>query len=184
MAKMARVLRMSQSPYDAARMLANLRQEVGFRTYGLVVQALFAQTLKKLGGVVLEINNPGHPDILMILGGLRYNIEVEAASSKTLPRQLERGDLDVLLVNSEDERGYYCVLDSGPPISWLCVDVASLGKRVYGELRISLLMSYSNRDFSSDCTIEFSNLVISQARALNLLTYEQLRREALSSNPR
>ena len=48
---------MSQSQYDAAGMLANLRREVSFRTYGLLVQGLFAQTLKKLGGVVLEVNN-------------------------------------------------------------------------------------------------------------------------------
>ena len=175
---------MSESPYDAARILANFRSEVGFRTYGLVVQALFAHTLKRLGGAVLDINDPGHPDIRMVWGGLRYNIEVETASRKTLPRQLEQRDLDVLLVTGEDERGYYCVLDSGPPISWLCVDVASLGQRVTGELRISLLRSYANRDLSYDCTIEFSNLVISQARALNQLTYEQLRREALNSNPR
>lgn len=153
-------------------------------TYGLIVQALFAHTLKRLGGAVLEINNPGHPDIRMIWSGLRYNIEVETASRKTLPRQLEQGDLDVLLVNGDDERGYYCVLDSGPPISWLCVDVATLGQRVYGELRLSLLMSYLNRDLSADCTNEFSNLVMSQGRVLNQLTYEQLRQEALSSNPR
>ncbi len=90
-------LKMSQSPYDAAGLLASFRREVSLRTYGLVVQALFAHTLKKLGGVVREINNPGHPDIRMTLGGLRYNIEVETASRKTLPRQLEQGDLDVLL---------------------------------------------------------------------------------------
>ena len=171
--------KMSQSPYDAAGLLANLRTEVGFRTYGLVVQALFAHVLKKLGGVVLEINNPGHPDIRMVLGGMRYNIEVETASRKTLPRQLERGDLDVLLVDDEDERGYYCVLDSGPPISWLCVDVASLGQRVHGELRISLLRSYSDRELSTDCTLEFSELVVSQGRLLSRLTYEQLRHQVL-----
>ena len=179
MAKTVPCLKMSQSPYDAAGLLTNLRREACFRTYGLVVQALFAHALQKLGGVVLEINNPGHPDIRMILGGLQYNIEVETASRKTLPRQLERGDLDVLLVNGEDERGYYCVLDSGPPISWLCVDVASLGQRVYEELRISLLRSYSDRGLSTDCTLEFSELVISQGRLLSRLTYAQLRRQAL-----
>ena len=115
----------------------------------------------------------------MVLGGLRYNIEVETASRKTLPRQLERGDLDVLLVNGEDERGYYCVLDSGPPISWLCVDVASLGQRVHGELRISLLRSYSDRGLSTDCTFEFSELVVGKGRLLSRLTYEQLRHQAL-----
>ncbi len=170
---------MSQSPYDAAGLLANLRRDVCFRTYGLVVQALFAHTIKKLGGSVLEINNPGHPDIRMILGGLRYNVEVETASRKKLPRQLEPGDLDVLLVNAEDERGYYCVLDAGPPISWLCVDVASLGQRVYGELRIPLLRSYADRELSTDCTLEFSELVVSQGRLLNRLTYPQLRNQVL-----
>ena len=119
------------------------------------------------------------PDIRMTLGGLRYNIEVETASRKTLPRQLEQGDLDVLLVNSEDERGYYCVLDSGPPISWLCVDVASLGKRVHGELRIPLLRSYSDRGLSIDCTFEFSELVVGKGRLLSRLTYERLRHQAL-----
>ena len=175
---------MSQSPYDAAGLLADLRREVYFSKYGLVVQALFAHVLKKLGGIVLEINNPGHPDIRMNLGGLRYNIEVETASRKTLPRELEQGDLNVLLVDREDDRGYYCVLDSGPPVSWLCVDVASLGKRVYGELRISLLRSYSDRGLSSDCTLEFSELVVSQGRLLSRLTYEQLRRQVLGLRPR
>ena len=82
-------------------------------------------------------------------------------------------------MNSEDERGYYCVLDSGPPISWLCVDVAPLGKRVHGELRISLLRSYSDRGLSTDCTFEFSELVVGKGRLLSRLTYEQLRHQAL-----
>lgn len=184
MAKTVPSLKMSQSPYDAAGLLANLRREVSFRTYGLMVQGLFAQTLKNLGGVVLEVNNPGHPDIEVILGGLRYYIEVETASRKVLPRQLEQGDLNVLLVNGEDERGYYCVLDLGPPISWLCVDVASLGQRVNGELRISLLRSYSDRGLSMDCTHEFSELVASHGKLLGRLTYEQLRKIALTSGLR
>ena len=120
----------------------------------------------------------------MIMGGLRYYIEVETASRKTLPRQLEQGDLDVLLVSGEDERGYYCVLDLGPPVSWLCVDVASLGQRVNGELRISLLRSYSDRGLSLDCTHEFSELVATHGRLLSRLSYEQLRRRVLTSGLR
>ena len=177
-------LKMSQSTYDAAMLLANLRREIGFSKFGPVVQALFAHVLLRLGGLVLDIKHPGHPDISAILGGQLYNIEVETATKKTIPRHLEPGDLQVLLVSREGEYGYYCVLDSGPPLAWLCVDVASLGQRAAGELRISLLRSYSNRDLSADCTIEFSNLVMSQTRVLNQLTYEQLRQEALSSNPR
>ena len=176
--------KMSQSTYEAAMLLANLRRDVGFSKFGLVVQALFAHILLRLGGRVLDIKNPGHPDISVVLGGQLYNIEVETAMRKTIPRRLERGDLEVLQVSREGECGYFCVLDSGPPLSWLCVDVASLGQRAAGELRISLLRSYSNRDLSADCTIEFSNLVMSQARVLNRLTYQQLRREALAGAPR
>ena len=175
---------MSQSPYDAARLLADLRNDVGNRGFGIVVQALFAHVLLRLGGRVLEVNHPGHPDILATLAGQVYSIEVEAATRKTLPRQLEQGDLDVLQVIRDGERGYFCVLDCGPPLTWLCVDVASLGQRADGELRLSLLRGYSNRELSLDCTSEFSLLVIREARSLHQLTYDRLRQEALSGTPR
>ena len=165
-------------------LVADLRRDVGFSKFGLVVQALFAHVLLRLGGRVLDVKTPGHPDISAVLEGQLYNIEVETATRKTIPRRLKQGDLNVLRVSREGELGYFCVLDSGPPLTWLCVNVASLGQRAAEELRISLLRSYSNRDLSADCTIEFSNLVVSQARVLNQLTYEQLRREALNSNPR
>ena len=177
-------LKMSQYPYDAARLLESLRQEAGAEKYGPVIQALFAHVLLRFGGKVLEINHPGHPDIRAVLGGLWYNIEVETATRKTLPRQLDKRDLDVLLVNREDERGYYCVLDFGPPVSWFCVNMAALGKRANGSLRISLLRSYSDPDFSAECTLEFSKLVVAQGRALYWLSYPQLREEALNSKGR
>lgn len=175
---------MSQSPYDAAKLLTDLRNDVGFCKFGLVIQALFAHVLLRLGGKVVDIKNPGHPDIRAILEGQLYNIEVEHATRKTLPRQLEQGDLEVLENRREGERGYFCVLDCGSPITWLCVDVASLRSRVSGELRMSLLRGYSNREMSLNCTAEFSRLVISETRNLHQLTYDLLRQEALSGRPR
>ena len=177
-------LKMSKSTYDAARLLANFRRDVGFSRFGLVVQALFAHVLLRIGGSVLDVKNPGHPDITARLGGQLYYIEVETAARKTTPRRLDQGDLDVLQVGRDGERGYFCVLDAGPPLAWLCVDVATLGRRATGELRLSILRSYSDRHLSVDCTVEFSTLVISQARNLNQLTYKQLRQEALDANPR
>ena len=176
--------KMYQYTYDAARLLESLRQEADAAKYGPVIQALFAHVILRFGGEVLEINHPGHPDIRAVLGGLHYNIEVETTTRKTLPRQLEQRDLDVLLVNREEDRGYYCVLDFGPPVSWLCVNLAALGKRANGSLRVSLLRSYSDRDFSTDCTLEFSKLVVAQGRALYWLSYKQLRDEALNSQGR
>lgn len=176
--------KMSQSRYDAAKLLTDLRNDVGYPRFGLVVQALFAHVLLRLGGNVLDVKNPGHPDICATLAGQVFNIEVEAPKGKILPRQLEKGDLDVLQVCEEGEHGYFCVLDCGPPITWLCVDVSLLGRRAGGELRMSLLRGYANRDFSKDCTVEFSRLVIKEARSLHQLTYDQLRQEALSGRPR
>ena len=175
---------MSQSPYEAAKLLRDLRNDVGFSKFGLVTQGLFAHVLLRLGGNVVDVKNPGHPDIRAILEGQLYNIEVEHATRKTLPRQLDPGDIDVLQDRREGERGYFCVLDCGPPIAWLCVDVASLGSRADGELRLSLLRGYSNREMSLDCTVEFSRLVAKEASALHRLSYDMLRREALSGRPR
>ena len=175
---------MSRFPYDAARILADLRNDMGYRRFGLVVQALFAHVLLRLGGNVLVIKDPGHPDIRAMLAGQLYNIEVETATRKTLPRQLEQGDLKVLQNLREGEYGYYCVLDCGPPLAWLCVDVASLGSRAGGKLRLSLLRGYSNRELSLDCTEEFSRLVTNEAGNRLHLTYDLLRQEALSGRPR
>lgn len=175
---------MSLYPYEAAKLLTALRNDVGFPTFGLLVQALFAHILLRLGANVLAIKNPGHPDIRAMLAGQLYNVEVETATRKTLPRQLEQRDLDVLQNLNEGERGYYCVMDCGPPLAWLCVDVASLGSRAGERLRLSLLRGYSNRELSLDCTEEFSRLVLQEARSLHRLTYDVLRQEALSGRPR
>lgn len=74
--------KMSQSTYDAAMLLANFRRDVGFRKFGLVVQGLFAHVLLRLGGMVLDVKNPGHPDISAVLGGQLYNIEVETTTKE------------------------------------------------------------------------------------------------------
>ena len=177
-----RALKMSQ--YDAARLLAVLRDDIGFSRFGLVVQGLFAHVLLRLGGDVLEVRNPGHPDIRANLAGRVHNIEVETAKRKTIPRRLESGDLEVLQGNGDGVYGYFCVLDCGPPISWLCVDVASLGHRASGILHMSLLRGYCNKDFSTDCTSQFADLVTGEAKNLRNLTYDQLRREALQGRSR
>ena len=86
---MGRSSKMSQLPYDAARLLAELRREKGFSSFGLLIQALFAHVILRLGGDILDIRSPGHPDIRAIFGGRIHNIEVETAKRKTNPRRLE-----------------------------------------------------------------------------------------------
>ena len=175
---------MSQSAYEAPKLLADFRSSIGDSEFGLVVQAMFAHVLLRLGGKVWDVKNPGHPDVSATLGGELYNFEVEAPKGNKSPRRLDRRDLEVLQVSRDGEHGYFCVLDSGPPVAWVCVDVASLGQRASGDLRRSLLRSYSNRDLSSDCTVEFSDLILKEAKRLDRLTYSQLRQEALSGKPR
>ena len=85
---MARGLKMSQSAYEATKLLVNFRRGVGDSKFGLVVQAMFAHVLLRLGGNVLDVKNPGHPDIRAMLGGELYNIEVEAPKGKQFPAGL------------------------------------------------------------------------------------------------
>lgn len=174
----------SQSRYDATYLLQRLRQDLGVPIFGLLVQVLFAHVLVRLGGKVQSVNNPGHPDIGVILDGKQCHIEVEVASRISLPRQLEQGDLDVLQIRGEDVCGYYCVLDCGPPMAWLCVDVASLGARASGKLRLPVLRAYSDQALSHACTMEFCKLVHKEWENLYRVSYSELRSEILQGQPR
>lgn len=171
---------MSQSHYDAARVVANLTAEMSLSRFGLLIQALFAHVLVRLGANVLEIRTPGHPDISAVLAGNLHKIEVEAASRKTHVRRLDPGDLEVLQVKGERELGFFCVLDCGPPIAWLCVDIARLGNRVNDALRMSLLRAYADQGYSRDCTDQFADMVIKQGNNLLNLSYARLCQEALA----
>ena len=179
---MGRVLRMSQLQYEAARILAELRSEVGFSRFGLMVQVLFAHVLLRMGARIIDVRNPGHPDIVARLGGQLQNIEVEAANRKTTVRRLQVGDLEVLQTGDGEEAGFFCVLDCGPPVEWLCVDVGKLGARANESLRMSVLRAYADKDYSSESTKQFSELVVKEAQHLPQLGYARLRNEALDGN--
>ena len=175
-------MRTSRLQYDAARILAELRSDVGFSRFGLVIQALFAHVLLRIGAQVIDVRNPGHPDIIAKLDGNLQNIEVEVANRKTIVRRLDLGDLDVLQHGGTGEVGFYCVLDCGPPVEWLCVDVAKLGRRANQDLRISLLRAYADKSYSADSTMQFSDLIVKEARFLPQLDFARLRKEALNGN--
>ena len=137
-----------------------------------------------MGAEVIDVRNPGHPDIIARLNGGLQNIEVEAAGRKTIVRRLQPGDLEVLRTDGSGQTGFFCVLDCGPPVEWLCVDVAKLGSRVNEDLRISLLRAYADKDYSADSTAQFSDLIVKEAHLLPQLGFGRLRREALEGNYR
>lgn len=166
----------SHKRYDAARELAKIRADESPQYFGLLAQAWFSHVLLRLGARVSAILNPGHPDIIAWLDGRRYNIEVEIARPTT---RLEDADLSILLNREVGEYGFFCILDSGPPVAWVCVDTAALGDRVRGTLHLTLLRAYSEKAFSQDCTEAFSALVLQNARQLPRLKYPQLRQMAL-----
>ena len=181
---MGHVLTPSQLQYETARVLFALRAEVGFSRFGLVIQALFAHVLLRMGAEVIDVRNPGHPDIIARLDGELHNIEVEAASRKTTARRLQLGDLDVLQDVGSGGSGYFCVLDCGPPAEWLYVNVATLGARANENLRMSLLRAYADERFSADSTAQFSDLIVKEAQYLPQLSYSRLRQEALEGRGR
>ena len=178
---MARASKTSQLAYDASKVLYPLRAQ-NPTSFGHLTQVLFAHVLLHLGARVVDIRNPGHPDIIAQINGQLHNIEVEVAPPRKVT-QLEPGDLDVLLNRGQGEHGFFCVLDCGPPITWICVDGASLGYRIKGKLRLSLLRAYSEKSYSRDCTEVFSELVVQNARHLPYLKYRQLRQMAMKGSP-
>lgn len=178
---MARASKTSKLAYDAAKVLYTLRSDTSPQSFGLLAQALFAHVLAHLGGRVIDILHPGHPDIIAQMDGQVHNIEVEVAGP-TKVTQLEPGDLAVLLNRGPGECGFFCVLDCGPPITWVCVDAAALGERIEGKLRLSLLRAYSEKNYSRDCTEVFSELVVQNARQLPFLKYSQLRQMAMKGS--
>ena len=177
-------MKTSQLQYDAAPILSDFRSDVGYSRFGLVIQALFAHVLLRMGAVIIDVRNPGHPDIIAKLNGVFQNIEVEAPGRKTAFRRLQSGDLEVLRTGDSGQTGFFCVLDCGPPVEWLCVDVANLGSRVNEDLRISLLRAYAEKDYSAECTVQFSDLIVKEASFLPQLRFGRLRKEALEGNYR
>lgn len=63
-----------------------------------------------MGAEVIDVRNPGHPDIIAKLNGGLQNIEVEAASRKTTVRRLQPGDLAVLLASGNGQTGFFAYL--------------------------------------------------------------------------
>ena len=177
-------MKTSRLNIDAARILSELRSEVGFSKFGLVIQALFAHVLLRMGAQIIDVRNPGHPDIIAKINGNLLNIEVETANRKTIVRRLQPGDIEALQRGGNGEYGYFCVLDCGPPVEWLCVDVASLGSRISEELRISVLRAYADKNYSTDSTAQFSELIVKEAQFLPQVDFPRLRKEALDGNGR
>lgn len=181
---MVPIMKMSTSLYDGASLLLRFRAQSGSTKFGLVVQAMFAHVLLRLGWEILEVNSPGHPDIRAVLGSQVDKFEVETVSNVTIPRQLDERDIATLLTGDEGERGFFCVLNCGPPLELLCVDVKELGSRVYEPLRVSLLRSYSYRVMSVQFTAEMSAFVRRNEADLDQLSYRRLRSEVLAGRPR
>lgn len=144
------------------------------------MQALLAHVILRAGGLVYDVRNPGHPDIVARFDWNLLKLEVEVASRKKFSRQLDSSDIEGLKPVDTSERGYFCVLDCGPPLAWLCVNIGTLGDRIKGPLRLSLLRAYADRDISDHWSAEFADLVLKEARNLRYLTYSLLREEALN----
>ena len=173
-------LKISLRDYEAARTLQLLQEEIGLSKLGLLAQALLAHVILRVGGVVYDVRHIGHPDIVARHSGALLRVEAEVATQKQMPRQLETEDINGLWPTNDSDRGYFCVLDCGPPLAWLCVDVTVLGYRLSSPLRLSLLHAYAERDMSATWTSEFSELILKEARNLRYLTFARLREEVLN----
>lgn len=163
-------------------MLDGLRAEFGDSDFGYRVQALFAHTLLRLGAVVQEINQQGHPDIKAELDGQSLLIQVKSVSHNSAPCSLliHQADLAGIRPSSERQAGYFAILDCATPPAWIMVHYNDIPTHSTQPVNMETLRSCANRDFSRECTDEFTDMVLANKDKLHLLNYRILCSRALS----
>lgn len=158
------------------RLVDDLRIRVGNIEFGYRIQGLLAHVFMRLGGVVVELNSQGHPDLVINLDG-RFPVEVEAAPASVRSHTLKIEDIDS--VKGMTKPGYLAVLDCALPVAWIMLGHGRLKRQGPGPVSLVTLRAMAEARLSRLCTEEFIKLIGNvQDRILNL-TFHLLRERAL-----
>jgi hypothetical protein len=161
--------------FEAARILGNLSvtaSELGYRA-----QALFAETLVRMGAGIDAVARVGHPDVAARIGGRLLRIQVKATRQRSFI--LKADDLDGIRPLSSQEDGYLAVLDLGPPMKWICVRHARAQVLVGRTVPLAMLKSMEELQFSSQCTDACAELLIEHHASVEAFTFALVRKRAL-----
>ena len=167
--------------FQVKDVLDGLRTEFGDSDFGYRVQALFAHTLLRLRAVVQEINYQGHPDIQAGLDGQSLLLQVKSVSHTSAPCSLmvHQADLAGIRPSSDRQTGYFAILDCAAPPAWIMVEYHDIARHRTQPVNMETLRACANRDFSRECTDEFTDMVLANKDKLHLLNYRTLCRRAL-----
>ena len=162
-------------------LLDALRSEVGDSDFGYRIQALFAHALLRLGAVIQEINQQGHPDIRAGLGDRSLLVQVKSVSHNNAPCSpaIQEPDLAGIRPSSGRETGYFAVLDCAAPPAWIMVGYEGMPKDCSKPLNMEALRARANKNFSRECTDAFTEMILANKEKLHLLNYQTLCRRAL-----
>lgn len=112
----------SDEQLELAKILTELRREIGDGEFGFRSQALFAHTLPRLGGTIRTINAQGHPDIVANIGGTEIVFEVEITHSAKRKHVLKCEDPEAIKPIVQSSTGYLAVLDCALPAKWVLLN--------------------------------------------------------------
>jgi hypothetical protein len=161
-------------------LLDTLRAERGDSEFGYRMQGLFAHVLIRLGGIVLEVNAQGHPDIKANLGGDLLIVQVKSVLHANSFSGFQLSSADLAGISpTELSKGYLALLDCADPVSWVIINFSKLRQFLDLSVPIAALYAAQETHLSNDCTNEFSELIISVKDRLNTLTFPLLVRRAI-----
>lgn len=147
---------------------------------GYRAQALFAETLARMGVTIDAVARAGHPDVTAQVGGRSLRIQVKATRHYSFSLAVE--DLEGIRPRFPHEDGYLAVLDLSPPLTWICIPYARVRALVGRPVPLAMLKSMEDVSFSSQCTDSCMQLVIEHRTSIEAFTFSLLRKRALSGD--
>lgn len=167
-----------EDAFDAASVLRELR--VGAVELGYRAQALFAETLIRLGARIEDVARVGHPDVLARLGDRRFRVQVKSTAQHSFA--LDGADLEGIRPRANEEEGYLALLDLGPPVAWICVTHARICGLVGRTMPLAMLGSMAEIPFSNQCTDAFVEIVLEHRASIEAFTFSLISRRALAAD--
>ena len=151
--------------FEAARILNDLNispSELGYRA-----QALFAETLARMGATIDAVARTGHPDVTAQIGGRLLRIQVKA--TRTTPSASLRRTWKVSARGSPRGKlpGDLAV---APPLTWTCIRYARVRVLIGRPVPLAMLKSMEDAPFSSECTDSCVQLLIEHRASIEAFT--------------
>jgi hypothetical protein len=168
-------LNTDDAQFEAARILDKLSvsaSELGYR-----VQALFAETLVRMGAGIDTVARVGHPDVMARIRDRLLRVQVKVTRQRSF--RLDADDLEGIRPMSSREDGYLAVLSLGPPMRWICVRHTCAEYLVGRTVPLAMLSSMKDAEFSSQCTDNCVEILMERRDSIEAFTFALARKRVL-----